>query len=81
MSKRVAREYLMDVSEVARSLTVYFTTERDYDRLVSHVSHIKNSRLSHCRGFDHVTFLTQEAKVLDSLKRVAAEMGLEIDLN
>lgn len=80
MSKSVASDYLEEVSKTATSLTIYFTTEDQYERLTDRVSHLRKGRVSHCRGFDHVTFLCEDDEVTDGLVRLAGEMGLEIDL-
>lgn len=76
MSKRIARQYLEDKAKVGRSITAFFSREETWRDLESRLSHLD---ISYSKGFDHVTFLTENDTEVEAIKRACKRLDLEYD--
>lgn len=78
MSKRVAAKYLDSVSEVGRTLTVYFSDDRVMRSFVKDVKgSSRGSKVSVTEGFDHATFVSTDQDAIQVVVKKANELGLE----
>lgn len=77
MSKKVAREYLKKVSRESSTLTVYFSDERVLASFLDDVNARFGGKISHSRGFDYVTFLSQDKSVISKVSSKAQDKGLD----
>lgn len=78
MSKKVAAKYIDSISEVGRTLTVYFSDGRQMRSFVNKIKTASSSSdISICEGFDRVTFLSTDEEAIATVSKHAEELGLD----
>lgn len=78
MSKRVAARFIESVAEVGRTLTVYFSDDRQMRSFVGNVKTASfGPQVSVCEGFDHVTFMSTDEKAICEISKLAHNAGLD----
>lgn len=77
MSKKVASAYLEKVATVTSTLTVYFTDESQLQGFLESVKAAHGKRVSCSRGFDYLTFLSEDKEVVTEVQEWANERGLD----
>jgi hypothetical protein len=75
MSKRVAQAYLDNVGQVTSTITVYFSDERQLVAFEQGVKS-KHSGVQCTRGFDYLTFLSEDRRVAGLIADRASKDGL-----
>lgn len=80
MSKKIARDYLEDISEEGYTITVYASSDREsmWSFLQSVERDFSDKVSSIKEEFDSVTILSMDQETIEDIKELASSKGLQI---
>lgn len=68
MSRKVAAAYLHKITQARLCLTVYFNSKPDMDKFTNRLVDLYSRSLSLSKGFDHVTFWSEDPLIIQDIK-------------
>jgi hypothetical protein len=78
MAKKVARQFIDNISRPQHTLTVYFTNDSDMYQFSNRVKVSKDTQnVMVCEHFDKITFVSSDSNSIKTLSKMASDMGLD----
>jgi hypothetical protein len=68
MSRKVAATYLEKLTLGRLCMTVYFSSKADMDKFTNRLVDLYSQTLSLSKGFDHVTFWSEDPLIIQDIK-------------